>query len=214
MLEGAAAMLPSPVRRRPEPALPRRSLVFSLLALFITALPACEAPKPERLEMRPNGPFDFSSAGASREVKITGFDAKNRPFTAPLNPTFKSSAPGVADVDDKGKITSKSSGTATITATALGKEVTAEVTVSIAKTIEIAEDTPKELTLKSKPFKVAYVIKDDKGQPIEGKKPTFQASDYCVEVSTDGEVKPLSLGKCEVILNFGKAEASHTIEVK
>jgi Bacterial Ig-like domain (group 2) len=182
----------------------RRFTTAFLGALALTALTvACEAEKPDKLTMMPTGPFKFTKKGVTESVQVVGHVGP-KPFTQKLEPTFKSSDETVATVDAKGTITCTGSGAATITASALGVDTTAEVKASIVGGLVVKDDVPRPMKLNSKGHQLSYEVKDDKGTVIADPKVQFRASDYCVEVDeTTGFIKPLTEGDCDVIVTIG-----------
>lgn len=184
------------------------------LGVVLLALAACEAPKPDRLQMMPTGPFVFGKKGAIESVKVTGFVGP-KPFTQKLEPTFSSSDESVATVDATGTIACTGSGAATITATALGISTTADVKASIVGGLTVKDDVPRPMKLNSKGHQLAFEVKDDKGVVIADPKVQFRATDYCVEVDeTGGFVKPLTEGDCDVIVSVGTFSQRVKLSVK
>lgn len=181
------------------------SLLFAL---------GCEPNKPARLALDPKGPFAMTRVGQVERVKPMAYDDKNRPFVQALDVTYRSSDESVAKVAPDGTITATGSGTATITAEAEGVKGTAEVRVSVVGSLEIVSDPPAKLKYGGKDHQLKVVVKDDKGNVIEKPKVFYEASDYCVEVSPDGLVHALSVGKCEVIARSGDKSVRHEFDVR
>ena len=168
------------------------------LTLVLGALlGGCEEPKPDRLTVDPTGPFRFEKRGESEQVKAAAFRGP-KPYVKAVPVEFASADTSVATVDPDGTIRATGSGKTTITATAWGLSASAEVNVRIVGTIELVDDVPKPLKLNAKPRPLKAIVKDDKGNVIEGYKIAWRATDYCVEVSDDGVITPLSDGDCAV----------------
>ncbi len=186
-----------------------------LAACFIAPalLAACEAAKPDRLQMMPTGPFVFEKKGETEEVKVTAWVGP-KPFTQVITPTFASSDTTVATVDDKGVITCTGSGKATITASALNIYTTAEVKASIVGGLTVKDDVPKPLKLNKKGHQLAFEVKDDKGTVIDNPKVQFRATDYCVEVNDEGFLTPLTEGDCDVIVSVSNFHQRVKLSVK
>jgi hypothetical protein len=170
------------------------------LALFAMVLSACEAEKPDRLELMPSGPYVFDKKGQSEDVQVTAYVGK-KPYTSPIKPSFASSDENVATVDDKGHVTCTGSGTATITATAEGASGSGEVRAQVVGSMEVAKDAPERMRLNHKGHQLTVVVKDTSGKVIEKPKVQYRATDYCVEVDDSGLVKPLSEGECDVVVS-------------
>lgn len=168
------------------------------LTLVLGALlGGCEEPKPDRLTIDPTGPFRFEKRGESEQVKAAAFRGP-KPYVKAVPVEFASADTSVATVDPDGTIRATGSGKTSITATAWGLSASAEVNVRIVGTIELVDDVPKPFKLNAKPRPLKAIVKDDKGNVIEGYKIAWRATDYCVEVSDDGVITPLSDGDCAV----------------
>ena len=185
-----------------------------LLVASVGSLVACSETPPDRLAMDPSGPFHFEKKGQTEEVKIAAFAGK-QPYVKKVPAEWKSSDTSVATVDDNGKITSTGSGKTTITATAWGVSTTAEVTSRIVGSLAVKDDVPKVIRLNGKPVQLHVIVKDDKGNVIEKpERVIYRATDYCVEVSDDGLMKPLTEGDCDVVVNVADQYARVKLSVK
>jgi hypothetical protein len=192
----------------------KASIAFKWAPLALLALTACKEPPPDKLAMDPSGPFHFEKKGATEDVKIAAFRGK-QPVPEKVPVEWKSSDTSVATVDEKGHITATGSGKTTITAEAWNLTTTAEVSARIVGSLAVADDVPKPLKLSNKGVQLHITVKDDKGNVIE--KPEhvgYRATDYCVEVSDDGFVKPLAEGDCAVDVNIADKYAKLNISVK
>jgi hypothetical protein len=192
---------------------PRALAAVAVAALAVVTLAACAEKQPDRLALDPSGPFKFDKKGQTEEVKIMAFTGK-QPFVAPVPVTYASSDTTVATVDDKGVITCTGSGKATITASAWSLTTTAEVSATVVGSIEVKQDAPKPMKLNSKGHQLTVVVKDDKGNVIEKPKVMYRATDYCVEVSDDGFLKPLTDGECDVVVSAADQSARIKLEVR
>jgi hypothetical protein len=190
------------------------SPALALAALFcVSAVAACEPPKPDRIALDPAGPFRFTKRGESETVRPAAFIGK-KPYVRKGDMNFKSSDPSVATVDENGVISATGSGDAVITAEVFGLQTTAAVNVVIVGSVEVAETLPKPFRLKHKPQQLKVVVKDDKGNVIDKPKVSFRATDYCVEVDDDGLVSPLADGDCDIIVSSADKSARLKLEVR
>jgi hypothetical protein len=187
--------------------------IHLILATLLVAI-GCEAPKPAKMEIRPEGPIVFKGAGATTQVKVMGFDDKGKPFTSVLKPTWESSAPNVAEVAADGKVTAMGEGTATLTANVSGVKATKEVQVFIPASIELHPKSPKAFAKDTEPYRLNYRIKNKTGKTIKGVVPAFSVKGSCAEVIPPGIVKVKALGTCDIDIKLGAVQTRHTIEVK
>lgn len=174
-----------------------RIVLASALALGSLVLTGCEEPKPDRLTLDPSGPFRFEKRGEHEQVKPAAYRGP-KPYVKPVPVELTSADPNVATVDPDGTIRATGSGKTTITASAWGLTASADVSVQIVGSIELVDDVPKPFKLNAKPRPLKAIVKDDKGTVIEGYKVAWRATDYCVEVSDDGVITPLTDGDCAV----------------
>ena len=182
---------------------------------FVLASAACGEPAPDRIELVPPGPFKFEDSGQSTRVGIEAFRGR-LPWQGKetLQPSFSSSNSAVATIDATGNILSVGSGTATVTAT-LGKlRATGDVKVSIVSAIEVAAGMPKVFRFNGAPYQLSVVVKDERGNVVDGPKVRYRASDYCVDVSPQGLVSPLALGSCEVVIESAARSVRIPVEVR
>lgn len=193
-----------------------RALPMAALLAVVSSgvMSGCEPKKPARLALDPRGPFRMTRIGQSEQVKPMAYDEANLPFVQALDVAYKSSDDTVAKVSSAGVIEATGSGSAVITATTEGLSATAAVEVLVVGSVEIVGDPPAKLRYGGKDITLDVVVKDDKGREIPKPKLSFSASDYCVQVSPDGVVHPLTIGKCDVIVRSADQSASHTFEVK
>ncbi|HEY4222639.1 MAG TPA: hypothetical protein VGO62_14890, partial [Myxococcota bacterium] len=77
------------------------------------------------------------------------------------------------------------------------------------------DEVKKPLHLSSAPLQLHVVVKDDKGKVIEKpERVMYRATDYCVEVSDDGVVKPLAEGDCDVAIQVADQFAKVKLSVQ
>ncbi len=186
------------------------------LALFVVVsvlLASCTERTPDRLQWNPTGPFRFERKGESDDAKVTAFVGP-KPYTSPVVSTFSSSDTTVATVNDAGHIECTGSGRATLTATVLGVTATAEVLASVVGGLEVKADIPRPLKLNKKGHQLSVVVKDDKGVVIANPKLLYRATDYCVEVSDEGFLTPLTEGECDVIVTVAQFSQRVKLAVK
>lgn len=206
----------APVARRTAGralAEPRSAALFALAAGLLVGA-GCEAKAPARLTLDPRGPFAMTKVGQSEQLRPMAFDDKGRPFVGKLDVTYRSSDPSVATVDAEGTIRATGSGDAVITAEAVGLQSEVALRNSIVGSVAFVGTPPAVLRYGSTPVRLEVEVLDDKGRRIDKPKVSFSASDYCVRVSADGEVTPLTIGTCDVEARSAKASARHTIEVR
>lgn len=196
----------------------RTAPLRSLAAVFVVATAlsslACGVPPPDRIEIVPPTPIKADEPGMETKLAIEAYRgvASYDDSKAPLVVTWTSSNPAVADVSAAGVVVSRGSGKAQIKASVPGKSGTAvEATVDVnnvmISTVEASGDFPAKFKLSSAPVTLKVLVKDEKGQIIDKPKVTFSASDYCVEASPDGVIRPLAVGECDVIVESGGKRA-------
>lgn len=191
-----------------------RTLLVSALFVSLFMGAGCEPKRPARLSLRPAGPFQMTRVGETEQVKPMAYDDKSRPFAQALEVIYRSSDESVARVSSDGTITATGSGEATITAEAEGVSAAASIAVQVVGSVEIVGDPPATLKFGGNEYALQVVVKDDKGRPIERPKLSFAASDYCVEVSPTGVVRPLTVGACEVEVRAADKTAHHAFRVR
>lgn len=183
------------------------------LCLSLLALAACAERQPDRLALDPAGPFHFDRKGQTEELKVAAFMGK-KPYVKAVPVAWSSSDTSVATVDDKGVVVATGSGKASITASAWGLTTAADVSVSIVGSVSVKDDVPRPLKLNGKGWKLDVTVKDDKGNVIEEPKLMFRATDYCVEVDDDGNLKPLADGDCDVVITVADQSTRIKLEVR
>jgi hypothetical protein len=197
---------------------------LSLIAFIATAalgVTACGTPPPDRIEIDPPTPIKATEPGAQSTLKVNAFRgvAAYDDSKAPLVVSWKTSDPGVADVNQNGEVTARGSGKAVITASVPGKggaavEANVDVHNVMVSTVEMSGPFPPKFRFSSPPVQLAVVVKDEKGAVVEKPKLNFRASDHCVEVTPDGLVHPLAVGECDVIVEVAGKSARVPLDVK
>lgn len=182
--------------------------------MLLLVLAACTEKQPDRLALDPSGPFKLERKGQTEDVRVAAFSGA-QPFVKKVPAVWKSSDTSVATVDDTGKITCTGSGAATVTVSAWGLEASAPVSASVVGSVEVKDDVPHPIKLSSKGAQLHVTVKDDKGNVI-AKPPTvrYTPSDYCVEASDDGFLKPLSDGDCDVTVAVADKSAKIKLQVR
>jgi hypothetical protein len=191
-----------------------------LVVLSVLVVAACGPTAPDRIAIVGNAVIHATEVGKTESLGVSAFHGLT-PIDdrkAPLAVTWTSSDTSVATVDAAGLVTSTGSGKATITASVPGaddKAVSAIAVVEnvIVSTVEATGAFPKKFTLNSPPVQLTVVVKDDKGNVVEHPKLKFRATDYCVDVSADGLVRPLAVGDCKVVVESGSKAAKIELDV-
>jgi hypothetical protein len=198
-----------------------RAPAFAALALAALLVVACGVPPPDRIEIAAPATLRATELGKTETLTVRAFrGVKEHDYAkAPLTVTWTSSDPNVALIDAGGVLTVTGSGKATITASVPAgddKALTAEVPVenTIVSTVEMKGEFPANFKLDSAPVKVTVVVKDEKGNVVEQPKLKFRATDYCVDVSADGLVRPLAVGTCGIIVESAGKTARIDVDVK
>jgi hypothetical protein len=182
---------------------------------------ACGEPPPDRVEIVAPGTIRADEVGKTQPLTIRAFrGVKEHDYAkAPLTVTWNSSDTSVVTVDDAGLLTARGSGKATITVSvpgANGAPLTASVPVDnvIVSSVQATGEFPKVFKLDSPPVPLSVVVKDEKGNVVEKPKLKFRATDYCVDVSGDGVVRPLAVGPCSVVVETAGKTAKIDLDVK
>ncbi len=194
--------------------LTRSLLAAAAVAVFtLVGTLGCTEAKPDRLTLDPNGPYRFERKGQTETVKVAAFTGKS-PYVNVVPATWKSSDESVATVDDKGTVTATGSGKAQIIASAWGLSVSADVDSVIVGSVSVDDDLPKPFRLNNKGVQLHVTVKDDKGNVIKDPVIAYHADNYCVEVSDEGFVKPLSDGDCNIEVRCASKLAKLAVSVK
>ena len=150
----------------------------------------------ERLDVRIS--FDTMHIGDAARATATARDAAGQAIASP-DPTWSSSAPGVATVSPFGIVNAVGLGTTIIRATAGG--VSGEVTVQVVKVaVALVEVTPSGITLApGESGHLAAVPRDAAGRPLSGRRIDWLSSDTArVAVDDSGGVRAVAPGIASV----------------
>ncbi len=182
----------------------------SIGLLLVVAAAACSA-KPVSIQVSPRKVVLY---GIERGQRLTAqlLDAKGQAVDAG-RPTWSSSKPDVATVDEGGRVVSKGEGQATITA-AFG-ELTADVPVEVVDTATI-EVSPGQATLVGPvgtSFSMTALVKSSRNRPV-AIRPTWTSSDERVaRVSPEGAVIAVGNGTATVTAHVGELQGAAEVAV-
>ncbi|GAA0134850.1 hypothetical protein YSY43_16900 [Paenibacillus sp. YSY-4.3] len=150
--------------------------------------------------------------GMNRSLTAIVRDQKGNPMTG-ASISWSTSDSGVAAVNDRGLISAKAEGTATITAAA--GQITAAATVQVG----VLQPTTLALTGADEVYAtqstiVNATLKDQFGQILKGKTLAWSSSDASIAtVSVTGEVKGLKPGTATITARIGGLKAEKQIKV-
>ncbi|MDQ5857757.1 MAG: Ig-like domain-containing protein [Acidobacteriota bacterium] len=190
-------------------AIPVLRVALCLLALAFA--PSCSR-KPASVQVTPGKVVLY---GVERGQRLTAqlFDQKGQPLEEGPKATWTSSKPGVAAVDEGGRVVSKSSGNATITV-AFGS-VSAEVPVEVVDAALI-EVLPGQATLvgpAGTELPVAAVVKSSKAEPVALPLTWASSDPKVVTVSPQGRVTSVGNGKATVTARVGELQGAVEVTV-
>ena len=155
----------------------------------------------------------LNAIGSTVQLRATVRDANNN-LLAGASVSWLSSNSVVADVGSTGRVTARSNGTATITATSGGRTATAIITVAqLPNTIVI---TPSSATLVAigETVQLRATVKDEKAQTVPGANVTWQSSNPAVaSVNASGQVTAQGNGTAIITATSGSRAATATITV-
>ena len=141
-------------------------------------------------------------------------DAKGqRLFDTKVKPTWTSSAPEVATVDQTGRVTALKSGEAVIGATLGALKSEGKLKVSIPATVTL---TPPTLEFKE-PGQIAVIeakVADDAGNVLAGKAVDWDSSDLKVARVVGGRVSAMAPGKAVITASLDTIKATAEVTVK
>jgi uncharacterized protein YjdB len=184
--------------------------IASLAAL---ALAAC-GPSVKSLTVEPPRAV-LEAKGAVAVFKATPKDDKGRPVAdGQVKPTWTSSAPLVASVDETGKVTALKSGEATITAAVGDVKGSAKVAVAIPATVTLV---PASVELKGagQTARLEAKVADDSGRALPGPKSvTWASSDPSIVKVADGQVTAVGAGSATVSASVGSVRGQAEVTVK
>lgn len=174
---------------------------FAWLCVVLTA--GCmKAPVRVGIKTKPQGAL--LQKGQQLQLRAVAYD-RDGLILDTEDLTWQSSQPSVADVDAKGMLTAKSSGTATITASSGGKSESFDAKVQIVGSVEVTGLVmvggiiPK-LKL-GKALTLTALVKDDKGAAIDDAKVRWSTSTHALDLEATGTkaiATAQALGECEV----------------
>jgi hypothetical protein len=199
-----------------------RQSIFSFSVVLPLALSAgCGVPPPDRIDIVAPGTLHFEETGKTMPLSVRAFrGVKEHDYEhAPLTVTWSSSDPSVVTVDGKGVVTATGSGRAQVNASVPGgNDTTLAATVPVenvmVSTVEAKGDFPNKFSLTSPPVTLAVVVRDEKGDAVASPRVKYRATDYCVDVSPDGVVRPLAVGECSVVVEIAGKTAKIDLDVK
>ena len=100
--------------------------------------------KPASIALSPDG-VELTALGAYQPMDASVLDANDRVMSAGL--TWESSDPAIASVDEEGRITARTNGTATVTATTAVGSVSGTVVVTVQQTVSRIDLVPDAVRL-------------------------------------------------------------------
>lgn len=175
---------------------------------------ACScAPQPATLTVDPESET-ITRKGGNTSFRAVLKDAKGqRIYDTKLRPTWSSSAPAVATVDETGRVTAVKSGDAVITATVGALTSQGKVKVSVPATVTL---TPTKLEFKE-PGQIAALeakVADDAGNVLPGKAVDWDSSDLKVARVVGGRVSAMAPGTATITASLDVIKAKAEVVVK
>jgi uncharacterized protein YjdB len=156
----------------------------------------------------------LDAKGATAALHAVARDDKGQPVDmAKVKVAWSTSAPGVATVDETGKVTAQRSGDAVVTAAVGDVKGSAAVVVSIPASVSVTQASgpfhPGQTAL------LSVVVVDDAGKPVTVPRTiTWATSDPGVVRVTDGKVEAVGPGSATVTASTGALQASAAITVR
>jgi hypothetical protein len=187
---------------------------LALAAVVVIA--GCSEKKASRLELDPPEKMAFRTKGKKTSIRVGVYDERDKPFIRQPKIDFSSSDTTVAEVDEKGVVTSTGSGDAEITVSTLGVSASLKVEVRIVGGIEFAKDMQTEARADpDKRLPIKFIVKDDKGRPMKDHpKVRFETTSACADAYSDATWVPYMEGECSLIARCLDFEASVRLKVK
>ena len=184
-----------------------------IASLVILALAAC-GPSVKSITVEPPR-ATLEAKGAVVVFKATPKDDKGRPIAdGQVKPTWTSSAPLVASVDETGKVTALKSGEATITAAVGDVKGAAKVAVAIPASVTLIPATV-ELKGTGQTARLEAKVADDSGRELPGPKSiTWASSDPSIVKVADGQVTAVGAGSATVSASVGSVRGQAEVTVK
>jgi uncharacterized protein YjdB len=163
------------------------------------------------VELSPSSPAIV--VGGTSQLTATLKDVSGNVLTG-RTVEWKSDADLVASVSPSGLVTSKSIGTANITATAEGKSATAKVTVTPVPVASVAITPPTSSLVIGGTVQLSATTKDDAGNVLTGRTVEWTTSDQTVAtVSTTGVVTAVAVGSATITATSETKTATAAITV-
>lgn len=186
-------------------------LRVALCLLALAATPSCSR-KPASVQVSPGKVVLY---GVERGQRLTArlFDQKGQPIEETPKPSWSSSAPDVAAVDEGGRVVSKSAGNATVTVT-FGT-VSADVPVEVVDA-SVIELLPAQATLvgpAGTKLPVSGVVKSSKGEAVALPLTWASSDEKVVTVTPEGLVTSVGKGKATVTARIGELEGGSEVSV-
>jgi uncharacterized protein YjdB len=156
----------------------------------------------------------IGSKGGQTSFRAILKDAKGqRIHDSKVRPTWTSSAPAVATVDETGRVRAKTSGDAVITAALGALTAQGKVKVSYPAAVTL---TPITLEFKEPGTTASLEAKvaDDAGKPIAGKAVDWDSSDPKVARVVGGRVSAMAPGKAVITASLDEIKARAEVTVK
>lgn len=183
----------------------------ALCLLVLTVSPSCSR-KPASVQVTPGKVVLY---GVERGQRLTArlFDQKGQPIEDAPKATWLSSRPDVANVDEGGRVVSKSAGNAAITVAFDG--VTAEVPVEVIDVASI-EVSPGQATLvgpAGTELPVGGVVKSSKGEAVPLPITWASSDEKVVTVSAQGVVRSAGNGSATVTARVGELQGASEVTV-
>ncbi|MBM4320234.1 MAG: hypothetical protein FJ125_09790 [Deltaproteobacteria bacterium] len=153
----------------------------------------------------------LSSAGETLALNVVVQDSKGEEIAHPRL-TWTTSDPGIAEVDETGKVTAKKSGAATLSVTAgmVKKDVT--VKVVICSEIQLAETAVTVAAGESKV--VGVTLLDESKQPLQGGLVEWKSDNEGVaRVAADGTITALAAGTASITATARSVSAQLAVTV-
>ncbi len=111
--------------------------------------------------------LNLQARGATATLRAMAKDKKGQPVRDPLKLVWTSSAPEVVTVNDAGRVVTRRSGDATITASFKEVKGAAAVHVAIPATIDLAPREVPPMVGAGSTFEMHPTVRDDAGRPME-----------------------------------------------
>lgn len=178
--------------------------------LILVAAAACSR-KPASIRISPSKVLLY---GIERSERLTAqvLDQKGRPIDD-ARPTWTSSNPAIATVDEGGRVVSKTEGRATITVQADQATGEASVQVIDAATVEVVPGQATLLGPAGTTFPLTGIVKNSKSLPV-AVSPTWKSSDdKVVSVSAEGVVTMRANGTVTITAQVGEIQGASDLVV-